>query len=87
MQFLTTSNFVYNKETRTFSQEISSLKPFNFKIDHSLLLEGKTTKIIEFKLIEEKRDSENDIQYWTYDLKNQKDKDVYKDMKVIIFND
>lgn len=86
MQTISALKFFYDKETKTFSQELSTLDHQGFKMSNSFILEGKN-KNLPFIIIEEETDNEGDIQYWKYAFKHGKDKDLYGDVKIIIFND
>ena len=89
MQIYSTSDFIYDAPTKTFTQEISSFTRYGKEVVHHsfLLASEKTNKELEFELVKEVRDAEFDILCWNYELKKDVDKSLYKNLKVVIFND
>jgi hypothetical protein len=83
MQTFNTKQFTYHKETNSFVAEASDLGTFMVGQNFRLVSE-KTGDTLDAQLLETKRDDDNDITHWEYELCNV---DGYTGIKVIVFND
>lgn len=88
--------FSYNKSTKTFSTEASTLgrgssfmkHVWNDSADVGFGIESaKTGEVVLFTLSQEHRDREHDITHWTFSVYNPKRDPKLNGLKVIVFND